>query len=301
MSDDALPPPPVVDISALRRIAEGAWVIGDGPVPLVPNVGIVLGEHSALVIDTGMGHANGDAVLKLARSLAGTRKLYLTITHFHPEHGYGADAFTGAATIVYNTAQADDLSSKGEGYLAMFKGMGPAVEAALAGTALVEADVLYDGAEYGIDLGGRTVLLKTWGRAHTNGDQVVYLPEDGILFTGDLAEEKTFPIFPWFPPDDMDIDGDRWIKVLDDCLSWGPAVVVPGHGDIGGPEILSDVRDYIVTIREKVGAAVAAGQTADETIAAIRPDMLVRHPDWHFPEWIDFAIRYFHATKSTAP
>lgn len=301
MSGDALPPAPVVDISALRQIADGVWVIGDRRVPLVPNIGIVLGEHSALVIDTGMGHANGDAVLKLAKSLAGTRKLYLTITHFHPEHGYGADAFKGKTTIVYNKAQAADLSAKGAAYLAMFRGMGPAIEAALAGTSLVEADELYDGAEHRIDLGGRTVLLKTWGRAHTNGDQVVFLPGDGILFTGDLAEEKTFPIFPWFPPDDTDIDGDRWIEVLDDCLSWKPKVVVPGHGDIGGPEILSDVRDYIVTVRQKVDAAAAQGRTEDGMIAAIRPEMLALHPDWHFPEWIDFAIRYFHAANGVMP
>lgn len=301
MSDDALPPAPTVDISALSQIADGVWVIGDRRVPLVPNIGIVLGEHAALVIDTGMGHANGAAVLALAKSLAGTRKLHLTITHFHPEHGYGADAFKGEAVIVYNKAQADDLSAKGAGYLAMFKGMGPAVEAALAGTSLVEADALYDGAEHRIDLGGRTVLLKTWGRAHTNGDQVAYLPAEGILFTGDLAEEKTFPIFPWFPPGDMDIDGDRWIEVLDDCLSWKPAVVVPGHGDIGGAEILSDVRDYIIAIREKTRAAVAAGKTEDEAVAAIRPDMLALHPDWHFPEWIDFAVRYFHAAKGATP
>ncbi|MGV8955435.1 MAG: MBL fold metallo-hydrolase [Cypionkella sp.] len=296
MSDPApSTPAPFIDTSALREIANGVWVICDHRVPLVPNVGIVLGEQSALVIDTGMGAANGRRVLELAQSLAGTRDLYLTITHFHPEHGYGAEPFKGIAKIVYNREQANELADKGVGYLEMFRGMGPVVVKALEGTQLVEADQCYDGAEHEIDLGGRTAVLRTWGKAHTRGDQVVYLPQDRILFTGDLAEEKTFPIFPWFPPQDADIDGANWIRVLNDCLALDPQIVVPGHGEIGGAEILTDVRDYILFVSERVAEAAKAGNSVDEMVAELGPRILALHPDWHFPEWIDFAIRY-HAS-----
>jgi glyoxylase-like metal-dependent hydrolase (beta-lactamase superfamily II) len=293
LSGENLPPAPLVDVSAVVSVADGIFVIGDRRVPLVPNIGIVVGDHSALVIDTGMGSANGHAVLALARSLAGERKLYLTITHFHPEHGYGAHVFKGRARILYNRAQGDDLANKGPGYLGMFRGMGPTIEAALAGVTLVAADELYEGAERELDLGGRSAVLKTWGRAHTNGDQIVFLPREGVLFSGDLAEEKTFPIFPWFPPQDMDIDGDRWVEVLDACLALKPRVVVPGHGDVGGPEILVGARDYIVAIRAKVAEALASGKSVDVAVGEIRSEMLAAHPDWHFPEWIDFAVRYF--------
>jgi glyoxylase-like metal-dependent hydrolase (beta-lactamase superfamily II) len=180
----------------------------------------------------------------------------------------------------------------------MFRGMGATIETALAGVTLVEADELYDGAERELDLGGRIAVLKTWGRAHTNGDQIVWLPKEGVLFSGDLAEEKTFPIFPWFPPHDMDIDGDRWIQVLDACLSLKPRVVVPGHGDVGGAEILTGVRDYIVTIRAKVATALKDAKSEDAAVAEIRAEMLAQHPDWHLPEWIDFAVRYFWAAHA---
>lgn len=298
MTDQAAPPAPTVDTSDIREIAKDVFVIADRRVPLVPNIGIVLGEKKALVIDTGMGNANGKAVLAAAKKLAGDRELILTITHFHPEHGYGADAFKGVARIIYNKAQADEFADKGQPYLDMFKGMGPAVAAALADTTLVEADELYDGAEYIIDLGGRTVLLKTWGKAHTRGDQIVYIPDCKVLFTGDLAEEKTFPIFPWFPPHDMDIDGANWLKVLDDCLKLTPVIVVPGHGDIDDEAILSDVRDYIADVAAQVKAAAQAGKSEDETVAELGPVIKAAHPAWHFPEWIDFAIRYFHAQKA---
>ena len=97
------PRPPTVDTDNVREIADGVFVIGDHRVWLVPNIGIVVGKDAALVIDCGLGPANGEAVLAAARRIAGShRELFLTVTHFHPEHGYGAQAFQGAATIVYN-------------------------------------------------------------------------------------------------------------------------------------------------------------------------------------------------------
>ncbi|MDE1990960.1 MAG: MBL fold metallo-hydrolase [Rhizobiaceae bacterium] len=287
------PPAPIVDASSPKEIADGVFVIEDHRIPLVPNIGIVLGEHSALVVDSGMGRANGEAVLAAAQKLAGSRKLYLTITHFHPEHGYGAEPFKGVAEIVYNRAQAAELAAKGEAYLDMFKGMGPAVAAALENTHLVEADTLYDGGEHEVELGGRKILLKTWGKAHTQADQIVFLPAEKILFTGDLAEEKTFPIFPWFPPHDMDIDAATWVKALEDCIALSPAIVVPGHGDLGGGDILVGVRDYIEDVKARVDTGKNKGMSEDAMVEALGPEIRARHPDWHFPEWIDFAIRYF--------
>ena len=66
------PPPPTVDPSAITEVAEGVWVIPDRRVPLVPNVGIVLGDDAALVVDTGMGPRT-DARARAARARAGSR------------------------------------------------------------------------------------------------------------------------------------------------------------------------------------------------------------------------------------
>ncbi|WP_176038566.1 MBL fold metallo-hydrolase [Brucella tritici] len=287
-------PAPTVDTSAIRQIASGVWVIPDHRVPLVPNIGIVVGDHSALVIDTGTGIKNGRAVLEAARRLAGDRKLILTLTHFHPEHGYGAQPFKGVAKIVYNRSQALELADKGQSYLEMFKGMGPAIAEALEGTELVAADELYDGPLHEIDLGGRVVQLRNWGKAHTRGDQIVFLPAERILFTGDLAEEKTFPIFPWFPPHDADIDGANWLRALEDCIAMKPEIVVPGHGELGGVDIIIGVRDYIAAMAQSVRDELKR-VSEEELVAQLAPRIRAQYPDWHFPEWIDFAIRY-HAS-----
>jgi glyoxylase-like metal-dependent hydrolase (beta-lactamase superfamily II) len=290
------PPPPNVDASTLSEIANGVFVIGDRRVPLVPNIGIVLGDGAALVIDTGMGPANGAKVLEVAKDLAGSRELILTLTHFHPEHGFGAQAFKGAAKIIYNETQRDELRRKGEAFLGMFRTFGPAVAAALEATKIVEPDEVYSGPSATVDLGGRSVELRATGKAHTLGDQIVHVPDCGVVFMGDLVEERMFPIFPWFPPDETDIDAANWARVLKALDAEAPPIVVPGHGAQGGVAIVRTVRDYIIDLGRRVKSRRDSREDADAIVATLGPAVRSEHPDWSQPEWVDFAIRYFAAT-----
>ena len=299
MSEDtpSAPAPTVVE-EGITEIAPGVWVIPDRRVPLVPNVGIVVGEETVLVVDTAMGPANGSRVLAAAKEKADGRPLLVTVTHFHPEHGFGAQVFREEATIVYNSAQRDELHDKGAGYVELFKTFGPAVAAALEGVELVDPHEVYDD-ETELDLGGRTVLLRTWGVAHTRSDQVVFLPEERILFTGDLVEERIFPIYPYFPPDDADVDGNRWIEVLRRLEELDPAVVVPGHGAVGDVSVITAAREYHELLREETLGLAAEGLDADEVVARLEPEFLARYPDWEQPEWIGFGIRSFHARQGS--
>ena len=287
------PPAPVIE-NEPREVADGVYVIPDGRVPLVPNVGIVVGTSSVLVVDTGMGPRNGATVRGHAERLATGRGLFLTLTHFHPEHGYGAQVFADAALTVYNRAQLEELRSKGSGYLELFKTFGAPVAAELEDVELVEPEVVYDHVAE-LDLGGRRAELRDWGRAHTLGDQTVFLPEQRVLFTGDLVEERCFAIFPWFPPDDVDVDGHRWIEVLRELERLAPAVVVPGHGDVGGVEIIATAREYIEQLRDETERLAAAGRSEDEVAAELDRSFRELHPDWAQPEWIDFGARCFYA------
>src|SRR3954454_15279673 len=87
------PPAPIVKSEGLRQISPHVHIIPDNSVPLVPNVGYVIGDRAALVIDTGLGPPNGATVYEVAKRLAGERPLYLVTTHVHPEHDLGAQAF----------------------------------------------------------------------------------------------------------------------------------------------------------------------------------------------------------------
>jgi glyoxylase-like metal-dependent hydrolase (beta-lactamase superfamily II) len=291
-----MPPPPVIE-NEPTEVADGVFVIPDGRVPLVPNVGIVVGERSALVVDTGMGPRNGETVRGHAERLAAGRRLFLTLTHFHPEHGYGAQAFADGAVTLYNRAQHEDLKRKGAGYLELFKTFGDTVAAELEGVELVDPDVVYDSAVE-LELGGRRAELRAWGQAHTLGDQTVFLPEQRVLFTGDLVEERCFAIFPWFPPDDADVEGERWIEVLRELERLEPAVVVPGHGDVGGVEVITAAREYIELLRDETEKLVRAGRSEDEVAAELDRSFRELHPDWAQPEWIDFGARCFYAAHT---
>jgi glyoxylase-like metal-dependent hydrolase (beta-lactamase superfamily II) len=296
---EATPPPPVVEKDP-REVADGVYVIPDGRVPLVPNVGIVVGDRAALVIDTGMGPRNGATVRSHADRLAAGRQMFLTLTHFHPEHGYGAQAFAGDAVTVYNRAQLDELRAKGAGYVELFKTFGAPVAAELEGVELVEPEIVYDGTAE-LELGGSRALLRDWGRAHTLGDQTVFLPEQRVLFTGDLVEERCFAIFPWFPPDDVDVDGHRWIEVLEELERLDPAIVVPGHGNVGGPELIATAREYLELLRDETARLADEGATEDDLAAELDRSLRALHPDWAQPEWIAFGARCFYTAYTREP
>ena len=294
MGETELPPPAPIVNGAPQEIADGVYVVPDGRVPLVPNVGIVLGETTALVIDTAMGPANGARIRAFADELSGERGLVLTITHFHPEHGFGAQVFADGR-IVYNRSQLDELHEKGQAYLENFRTFGEQVSEQLEGVELVEPDEVYDGPVHPLDLGGRVVELRTWGQAHTRGDQVVWLPEERILFTGDLVEERCFAIFPYFPPDDADVDGEKWIAVLEHLEALEPSIVVPGHGELGDASVIKAAREYITQLRDETRALASDGVGVDDAVARIDASMRGLHPDWVQPEWIEFGVRHFYA------
>jgi glyoxylase-like metal-dependent hydrolase (beta-lactamase superfamily II) len=282
-------PDPIVETSGAQELARDVVVIPNQRVQLVPNIGVIGGADSVLVIDTGMGPGNAGKVLEFAASYANGRQLYLTTTHFHPEHAFGAQSFAGAATYLINQAQADDLAAKGPGYIGMFGGLGEPVARQLEGVELATPDVVYDDS-YELDLGARVVQLRAAGRAHTKGDQVITVPDAGIMFTGDLVETGQFAIFPWFPPYDADVSGIRWIEVMRRLSAARPRVVVPGHNEIGGPQLLDDVTQYLTELRDETWKRQDSAMSQETLVAEVRELLMARHPDWDGQEWIEPGI-----------
>ena len=288
--------PPLVG-GSVEEIAAGLYVIPDRRVPLVPNVGIVVGDRAALVVDCGLGPDNGRAVREAAATVAGDRPLLLTTTHFHPEHASGAQAFADGPTFVANRTQRDELRDKGPGYLDMFRGLGEVVAERLEGVEIALPQLVYDTVAE-LDLGGRVVQLRAHQPAHTRGDQTILVPDESILFCGDLAEAGFFPIVPYFPPHDVDVDGDGWIELLDQLAGSSPRVVVPGHGAIGGVEVLADVAGFLRRTRERTHALLAAGRDPEQIVSELTPELQALHPDWDNAVMIAPAIGCFAASAA---
>ncbi len=280
---------PVVHITDVRELGRDVVVVPDRRVQLVPNIGVIGGRDAVLVVETGLGPRNAERVLEFASEYAGGRRLYLTTTHFHPEHAFGAQVFAGEATFLLNRAQAEDLKVKGPGCLDMFRGLGERAARHLEDVVLPEPDLVYDEA-YDLELGGRVVQLRATGRAHTRGDQVVRVPDAGVLFTGDLVEAGQFAIFPWFPPYDTDVSGTRWLGVMERLAGEGARVVVPGHGDVGGPELLADVRDYLRLLRDETWVRRDSAMGEETIVEEVRALMVERHPEWTERDWIEKGV-----------
>jgi len=81
--------PPLVRSGVTVKLSAHVYVIPDGNVPMVPNVGIVVGSKATLVIDTGLGPNNAKTVLSEVAKVSRNRTMYLVATHFHPEHAAG--------------------------------------------------------------------------------------------------------------------------------------------------------------------------------------------------------------------
>ncbi|WP_214414435.1 MBL fold metallo-hydrolase [Sphaerisporangium fuscum] len=288
MSEQVMPDP-VVRVTDARELARDLVVIPNRRVQLVPNIGVIGGAHSVLVVDTGLGVENAETVLRFAAEFAKGRKLYLTTTHFHPEHAFGAQVFGGEATFLVNRAQAEDLKVKGPGYLEMFKELGEPVARRLQGVRPASPDLVYD-QEHDLDLGGRVVRLRATGRAHSRGDQVVTVPDADVMFTGDLVEAGQFAIFPWFPPHDTDVSGVRWLAVMRRLAAQSPRVVVPGHGDVGGPRLLADVAAYLESLRDETWIRRDSAMSERTIAEEVKAVMLARHPDWAGQEWIEKGV-----------
>jgi glyoxylase-like metal-dependent hydrolase (beta-lactamase superfamily II) len=282
------PKAPIVATSAITEITDGVWVIPDSDhTPMVPNVGIVVGSWATLVIDTGFGPDNARTVLEQARRLADGRPIFLTHTHCHPEHGYGANVIAGEVTVLYNDAQWDEVQQKGTILLQMFRKQMPALAPLLDGVEFVPPHLRYTGS-LNLDLGGGlTVEFREFGGAHSLGDQgILVRGSASVLFTGDLVEEGTFGVLG-----DSDSHTVPWIDRLQRFEQLNPGLVVPGHGLVGGLERIADYRAYLELASRRVSELRSAGDLSEaEIVDRVSAEVLEVHPNWRNQIWARKAV-----------
>lgn len=284
----------IVNLDNITEVSPGVHVIEDKQhIFLVPNITIIVGTDAALIVDTGLGIESAQRVLSEARKLAGNRKLYLTVTHFHPEHGFGAQVFKGQATIIYNRAQRDELLKKGAPFQALFADK-LSVADAMKGVKLVTPDIVYD-SEAQIDLGGRVVKLNYYKPAHTLGDQVISIPAQGVVILGDLLETQSFPIMPWFPElSDTDVNPANWREIFRNVAATNPVVVIPGHGQVGTAADLDEAARHMDFASKEVTQRCAAGNDLSSIKRDLTPILIAQHPDWDLKDMIPMEIQAYY-------
>src|ERR1700730_10077085 len=179
-------PAPLVQENKTIKVSEHVYVIPDGRVNLVPNIGIIVGTRATLIVDAGMGPRNGQTVLRELAKVSKNSDLYFTTTHFQPEHVTGVQAFPANTRIIRSEAQEEELKQKQPEFIKNFSKRTPEIKALLQDVKPRPPDILFD-RELKLDLGGVTARVFLVGPGHTRGDTAIYVEEDKVLFTGDVV------------------------------------------------------------------------------------------------------------------
>ena len=106
-------------------------------------------------------------------------------------------------------------------------------------------------------MGSREIQLSFHGRAHSNSDILLYLPEEKVLFVGDLAVNKTIPAFP---------DGHitAWVSVLEQVEKVDTNTIVPGHGPVGTRVEFNEAKDLLSLLNTQIQSAFDNGATEEQ-------------------------------------
>jgi glyoxylase-like metal-dependent hydrolase (beta-lactamase superfamily II) len=252
------------------QISDHVWAIMG-----FPNIAIVVGGGATLVVDTGMGPKNGATAARVAAKLApNNHKLFLTTTHFHPEHAAGEPGFPASTILIRNTLQQQEMEKHGQEMLDMFSKGSAQNKELLAGVVLRQPDVMFD-QEARIDLGGVTARLIWFGEAHTQGDELTFVEPDRTLISGDVVQNRTIPM----------IFGDggtpsTWLAVVDKIAGLNAAHVLPDHSAPGDGSLVAAERNLISEIRTRALALKLQGMSADEAGKEVSAALKTLHPDW---------------------
>ena len=252
------------------KISDHVWAIMG-----FPNIAIVVGSRATLVVDTGLGPKNGATIARVAAKLApNNTRLFLTTTHFHPEHAGGEPGFPASTILIRDAVQQQEMEKHGQEMIDMFSGRSAENKELLAGVVLRPPDVTFS-QEATVDLGGVTARLLWFGGAHTKGDELTFVEPDRTLVSGDVVQNKVIP----------GIFGDggtpaTWLAVLDKVEALNAAHILPDHSEPGDGSLVGAERNLIAGIQTRALALKQQGVSVEDAGKQISAELKTQHPGW---------------------
>jgi glyoxylase-like metal-dependent hydrolase (beta-lactamase superfamily II) len=274
-------PAPLVRETVTRKVSTHVWVIPDNNVPVVPNVGIIVGTRATLVVDPGMGLRNGQAVLRAVAKLSKNSELYVTSTHFHPEHASGAAAFPASAKYIVSEMQERDLQELGPDMARQFASRSAAMADLLRDSTFRKPDITFD-KTYELDLGGVKATFLSVGPTHTRGDTAIWVQDekDGVIFAGDVIMNKTIVAYGQYSSTKAWLDALARLARLRPANDDEPPVVVPSHGGITDANMIAYQRGFFQAVESRVQELKEQGRPEPEILASVSDEMKNRYSMW---------------------
>ena len=262
--------------TSFTEVGRGLWAFtaeGD------PNSGVIMGDDSVMVIEAQATPRLGNKVIEEIRKVTDKPITHLALTHYHAVRVLGASAFGAPQIIMSDAARAmvvergqEDWDSEFQRFPRLFEGHESIPGLTWPTTTFSDRMTVY--------LGDRRVDIMHPGRAHTAGDAVIWVPDEQVMFTGDIVEYHS----ACYCGDGHFAD---WGDTLDQIAWFNPQSIAPGRGDaLVGPdmvhEAIENTRDFVESTYRPVERVAARGGTLKEAWDACRAEC--------DPKFADYAI-----------
>ncbi|MCW8949544.1 MAG: MBL fold metallo-hydrolase [Sedimenticola sp.] len=256
------------------KLAEGVYAYtaeGD------PNTGIIIGDDCVMVIDTQATPDMAQDVIRRIREVTDKPIEYVVLSHYHAVRVMGASAYN-PKQIIASQATYDLIVERGQFDFDSEVGRFPRLFQGVESVPGLTWPTLTFESSMTLWMGKRRVELMHVGRGHTKGDIVVWLPEEKILFSGDLVEFGATP----YTGDAYLTD---WPQTLANVRALGAEKLVPGRGDaLTTPETveaaISGTQDFLTQMFESVKKGRSEGKALNEIYTETYQVLKPQFGDW---------------------
>ena len=242
-----------------------------------PNSGVIIGDDSVMVVEAQATPRLAERVISEIRQVTDKPISHLVLTHYHAVRVLGAAAYQAPQVIMSDAARAmvvergmEDWKSEFQRFPRLFEGHESIPGLTWPTTTFSDQMTVY--------LGSRRVDLMTLGRAHTAGDAVIWVPDEQVMFTGDIVEFRS----ACYCGDGHFSD---WGDTLAEVASFGPRAIAPGRGDaLVTPEKVDAgiecTREFLAATYEPVVRVAGRGGTLKEAWDQVRDACDARFGDY---------------------
>jgi len=244
-----------------------------------PNSGVIIGDDSVMIIEAQATPRLAGKVIEKVREVTDKPITHVVLTHYHAVRVLGASAFGAQQVIMSDAARAmvvergqEDWDSEFQRFPRLFQGHESIPGLTWPTTTFDSGMTVY--------LGNRRVDLMHLGRAHTAGDIVIHVPDENVMFTGDIVEYHS----ACYCGDGHFAD---WGDTLDNIAAFDVDAIAPGRGDaLVGKEMVNaaieSTRDFVESTYRPAARVAARGGSLKEAWDAVRAEC--------DPKFKDFAI-----------
>ena len=251
------------------QLAQGVWFVqgnsalgSTGNRNFISNAGFFVTDDGVVVVDALGSPALAQELLREIHRVTPQALRYVVVTHYHADHIYGLQTLAQAGAKVIGHASAREYLNSDTAQRRLEASridLAPWID---ANTRLVPADQWLDTQETRFRLGSMDFVVDHVGPAHTPEDVVVFVPQLGVLFAGDLFFQGRIPFVG-------QADSRLWIQALNRLMKYQPKIVIPGHGPAStNPMVdITMTRDYLLYLRKTMGEAAKNMEPFEEVYA----------------------------------